>query len=1499
MANIPYLGGDETPTAALVNKIVQALEGKMTQILGGRTVLMAQSVAMPAWLFGKCFFFTSGPCVYSPMAPGFVDSGAGGTLGTDPITGLPTNIILSNAPVAYNHALFTTAIAAYDFTKMYDATLAPNGVVAWDTLDKIVEVPQVNNMKYGMLPVTPVGLDYAGNPQPPNSVCTLFDWSLAAHYVMRQDPVADLMPVKYYIRETSREVTAAGNCKPAPEKNYKYALAEIIVEGPLAVSIPAAYDKYQCFRIHNCNAAAITVTFDNFTVTVPMFGSQIVRRDLIASTTVASQGTNYRLGGHYFFSYEANDPRFYWFLPSNGMSVVDDGRAANSMHANNLSNFSILFDWIQYFTRTVDFTALSGSTVFAGFNQDPKVQCDISAWYGNYYGDVTKPGTLLGDVLHHKGDILIIRQSKTQVDAIAGWPTVTVDRVTFNGYTTIVADFGAHKLTVAPNAGGDLVISNADTANDIYLVSISTNLLKAGESIPSMVDLTGTKTFTIESAIFDPGTNTVPAALQLQSTAPTVISQPLVTHFTPSQQYMGSWTATELTTVNGTPQTYLDWSPAQNNPVSLISAFPANGGSGYLAGDQLEATGGNPFLIGGTTPCPATFAVTAVNASGGVQANGLQVTSPGFYTGAAGVTNSPAYITPPGIGTGLVLNLTWNVQAIHGIHAVTLGSLLNLQFWGAPLTSALYQTFSNQKFMLTPDGLTLCFDETDSYLPPQALATYPSATVGVAGVDWALGYRGVVKHFAIKFRGHGFGYKNGMGANTTAWLSCRTLRYLSQSSTPTYPSEILGVSGADFGLPLNFAQQAQIQIQKRLDVSGFALSDAENQGRPGLAGGCRFFQTAGGDVLQYFLNNYTALPSYNVISVANGIYTLDTGGALKVPPAQTFGTWFHENITVLLTNNLVTAAQTNIAMVLLPEMYNALAREVNAITKGVPLSWRCLKFAITDALGNVTAIDASFNDSTFQPEVTPMTHYGCFASGSPQAQLATQLGIPIRSVSDFPGGASNGGTISYANAQGEQNVSALFALNASGSVSTPSQYGTGGDNWGSYYDFNWSASMTAPVLIDGLALLAGTAPADPNCLGVIDPANPMYTYKVNIDPITHAQRGFTGYFPVSATPGQYVVVGTADGGLNVGDILVLHHFQDVGGNVIWGAGIQPYTAASVTVYPPINLQTGIAYMPNGDPIDLVNSWILNPDLGLAAGTTYQWVAIADVQAALARYGLPFLWAEVCAPLSLEYFNGVTMTSAMYNASQSGTQAHIYVEFNGYDQDNRGYNNNANYSVGTTAFIGGPWARVLRFVMTKDHSAALWKTASVAPAIGQNNGMSPVEVCNIKSRSGASPFVGWSRMAFAFGSFGTTGFGFGATESGNAPSTLPDADALTSFFGSNDDYYQSLYNGTSLMDAVEYAAINIYASQPINPINVLMCPVAAWARQTDWWTGSADNQAAVSANIGLIPPVFLDPGTTSTTMVIAGTTPVNIIAPPQSNKLYWCCFDITAVGIALL
>ena len=131
----------------------------------------------------------------------------------------------------------------------------------WDEVNKVATIPRLEADFNS--PLTCKGLYREAD-------MGLFEHSLAAHTLMHQGE-SDAEPAP----------TMCGMARsPPPEKHLKFAVAEIVIEGPTAVDLPEEWDKYHCFRLHNCNAVETVVTFgESYTITLPPWACRTVRRD--------------------------------------------------------------------------------------------------------------------------------------------------------------------------------------------------------------------------------------------------------------------------------------------------------------------------------------------------------------------------------------------------------------------------------------------------------------------------------------------------------------------------------------------------------------------------------------------------------------------------------------------------------------------------------------------------------------------------------------------------------------------------------------------------------------------------------------------------------------------------------------------------------------------------------------------------------------------------------------------------------------------------------------------------------------------------------------------------------------------------------------------------------------------------------------------------------------------------------------------------------------------
>ncbi|HEV2330560.1 MAG TPA: hypothetical protein VGY56_17405 [Verrucomicrobiae bacterium] len=1549
---VSYLKGNESPTADLMNDLFAALDGKMTQILGGRSFFLAQINNMPGYLCGKAFFFTAGLPIYAPRVPGYIPVTTNGVTvarpynhqqfisaltvqSTPQVQTFLTGVTIIDGGHGYNPNDILTVVGGDGQAATVQVVLSitgpgsidsivvlsignyttqppsPNmptggsgtGAIlaltfsdsAFDEVNKVVTIPRIGPSNYQGLPEN----DFVG----------FFEWSLAAHYLMHQGKT-DKAPTKYYIQE--KNSTLNGSVQLPPEKHLKYAVAEIIIEGVQNVNIDATWDKYSCFRIHNLNPYPATITFggtNSYSLMLSPFACRSVRRDL----TNGSYSQDY----NYFFKFQPNDPRFYWFFPTSSgwlytgviNSMGDDGRAANSMQANNLVHPAILLDWIQFFTRDVGGEIWPYSdTAFAGFNQDPSVQCDVSTFYKNLFGDPSNPATVVGDLLHHRGDILIARASRTKTDPLTGKPVLTFDKMTFSGYATIVADFAAKKMTVAENSAGNLVISGNDPENDIYLIPIGTNLFKQGEAIPTKIDLSGTKTFAIENAIFEDQTGVEPGgtfygsgnSLSLSSGAPQLIQQPIATTTVPQQTYIDIYDLQSGPTVppgvstywgedgiyyyfvpkivNGTPQTTLNWNTTARGLVLVPTIL--DGGSGYEVGDieQLAGGSGNPAIV-------------TITGTDGGRVTAIALSYGGNYSTPPNNPNLPIPIYPTDrSGVGLVLGgISIPIKTINGIHKVTVADLLRLDWWGDPHfgdQNSDYVSIENRKLTLTPQGLVLTFTETDSPLPGDLTGqplTLPT---------WASGKRGLPRNRAIGFRGHGWGYQSAVqGSNSSGFLSPRAQR---QQSSQDFTGEIIAPNGQDFSvLPLN-SQQTKTSVLTRIKNSWLSL--VNNIAYPSAS---RFWKAFGtGDGLDTFLR------------------------AQKAFNAEEFNLLFFESFSTLSNSRPY-------CMVLLPEMYNALAQAVNACTSGVPLQWQCLFFNVN---GNIVSLNPagqsdvigfsnSSNCSAYTTPV-PINQFASFPDQSLFHQLCDQLKIPVKTDADLPGGAE--GPFSFY--QQQFSLPAIYytyvtAQSNGDTGCTPADPGVPpSDPSGNGVD-RFSGTLTVNIeteMLSAAAIANGQATGS-RCLGTYDP---------------------------TVYPGPDMT-DAPDGGFYIAN--------DGSGNIIYkqSSGVSSANAFHFWVYDKSSFPAGladctvsgqdIAIGPFGTGIYLNQAYV-----------DYRWIQIEDVKALVESYGFNFFWNEICTPLELRYFEKPTQQamlaaqnpatvpwtatafgSAHYNAlnvrAGDGMFGTVYsqvgppgweeaelAQINSLFASEVAIGNAMVFTVNSCLF--GNFDSYIKFCPTADSSKARWKVAPVSSLQwsddGPDNGC-PTEICNIQSRSGLSPLFRYVGVTASVGLVGfnytwqvptwSPGIGFGTPvfQTGQRPSSVSCAQIVPQYTLSDNELIRCNYNPGNIWDQYEVFAFNIYSSQPIAPISISLSGVASWEMQKDWW-GTLDTAYAslyplgggfgvVNGNSYSMPWSFVPPAH-SYTMEVSNNG-LTILSAGQDQR-YWCCFDMGAAGITL-
>lgn len=424
MPTLAYLNSGQSITAAGMNALFAELDRKAWLALDGHSILyLLQTDATVARRYFEPFI---GPTFH------FVQ-------GSQPISGYW-------GTWSYDHSVFQNAVAASVIYTGSSTNVA-------DTTNKYVRINPLPASYF-----TQIGkVKHSGSViQDWRRTMTLLRWSLEAHRRAYTPPEGE--EEQYWIGETfnaASDISGSGALPVWLERIRTLQQAELIFEGGVTeLDFLGAWNKYNFFRIHACQAQAVTVRFRNstggiaHTVTVGGYGSQCVRRTGVDGT--------YTDGFHYFQRFVSGDRRFY-----------------QHPNCNNVVNPSLLIPFVNRllagrrfddeFTGEFD-RQFAAPTVML----DPQVRAPLPSGYG--YGDPSVSTTKLGDLLHHPGEVV-------HVDSSADPNAPTITRFTFNGYGSLVSLNG-----VSAQASGDDYQIKASGSGTHDFMCLSTNLFCTGET---------------------------------------------------------------------------------------------------------------------------------------------------------------------------------------------------------------------------------------------------------------------------------------------------------------------------------------------------------------------------------------------------------------------------------------------------------------------------------------------------------------------------------------------------------------------------------------------------------------------------------------------------------------------------------------------------------------------------------------------------------------------------------------------------------------------------------------------------------------------------------------------------------------------------------------------------------------------------------------------------------------------------------------------------------
>ena len=395
---VNYLTGNEQPTAAKMNELWAEADSIVDETMDGKTTYLAH----PSGIVSPAESVIAGKEFY------FYTSGNHDATDASVLYSLKAG----STPASYDQSTYDTAAAGASFS-YYDSTL-----------------------KYA---TSTAGLG--------------LEFSLKAHTTAYGGDT-------YYIFDKGQ---------PNVEKKWRFCVAEILIgdaidngDGTFKFEFSNDYDKYNCFKLHNCTGNDITFYFgtsgsSNYSLAIPKYSQRCVRRDSVS--------TGYDSTYKYFFKCLRDDPRYLHFKSQSGFVPA-------SMQANNITNASFLFNILEALGQRMDATTLFGSSPApCRITFDAQTYTDMGAeYYAAGYVPSISSSTLVGDLVFHKGDLSYFR-------ATTSGSTPESGSISFDGFSGFVSAMSGAGLTASTTDINGAKIS-ASTSKDIfYLWQQSTNLL--------------------------------------------------------------------------------------------------------------------------------------------------------------------------------------------------------------------------------------------------------------------------------------------------------------------------------------------------------------------------------------------------------------------------------------------------------------------------------------------------------------------------------------------------------------------------------------------------------------------------------------------------------------------------------------------------------------------------------------------------------------------------------------------------------------------------------------------------------------------------------------------------------------------------------------------------------------------------------------------------------------------------------------------------------------
>ena len=251
-----------------------------------------------------------------------------------------------------------------------------------------------------------------------------------------------------YVRSYFSSVSSTPSLPPGRIHKHKIAVAEIKLEGITTFRILSSYQRFDCWRVHNCGSRDATVLLqlpDGSAErrTVPAMGCRSFRRRADGSWATTWPGGS---ACTYFFPYFDGDvPYFAGGPPMYGQPDSLAVCMERSAKANNIANPFILLQWMRAMGAWVD----------------ARYMYDLRALHPEY-ADPTDANTKIGDAIFTWGRALV------QIyDANSGLDYEKYIRV-FSGTTLFLEQL--NRVGINVEVSGDLLVMTSKRPNAIIRI---------------------------------------------------------------------------------------------------------------------------------------------------------------------------------------------------------------------------------------------------------------------------------------------------------------------------------------------------------------------------------------------------------------------------------------------------------------------------------------------------------------------------------------------------------------------------------------------------------------------------------------------------------------------------------------------------------------------------------------------------------------------------------------------------------------------------------------------------------------------------------------------------------------------------------------------------------------------------------------------------------------------------------------------------------------------